>query len=122
LVYDDEIEYSYKYENRERLNELKERRQDCDEIMIVKNGCITDTSFSNLVFYDGKKYLTPAQPLLNGTKRKLLLQQGWISEATIKPEDLNNFQHCGLINAMLNKDDYQIITPKSPKGDFKSSG
>jgi 4-amino-4-deoxychorismate lyase len=108
LVYDDEIEYSYKYENRDRLNVLKESRQDCDEIIIVKNGCITDTSFSNLVFYDGKKYLTPAQPLLNGTKRKLLLQQNWISEATIKPEDLNNFHHCGLINAMLHKDDYEV--------------
>ncbi len=108
IVHDNEIDYSYKFADREPLVKLKNRRDDCDEIIIVKNGMVSDTSFSNLIFFDGVEYLTPANPLLNGTKRTQLLQEGLIREECITVEDLHTFRHAGMINAMLEMDDYCI--------------
>jgi 4-amino-4-deoxychorismate lyase len=106
------IEYNYKYENRECLNELLELKQNCDDILIVKNKKITDTSFSNIVFFDGKKWLTPSEPLLKGTKREKLLSDGKIVQDEIKISDLKYFQKAALINSMLDLDD-NILKIKS---------
>jgi 4-amino-4-deoxychorismate lyase len=72
-----------------------------DEILIIKNGFVTDTSFSNIVFFDGIKWITPSTYLLNGTQRQQLLQQGAIIEEEIRPSDLKHFRFAKLINAML---------------------
>ncbi len=104
----DSIEYNYKYENRECLNELLELKQNCDDILIVKNKKITDTSFSNIVFFDGKKWITPSTPLLKGTKREKLLSDGKIVQNEIKLNDLKYFQKAALINSMLDLEDNVI--------------
>jgi len=54
-VEDNEIEYDYKFEDRSWLNRLFERRGECDDIIIVKNGLVTDSSYSNLAFSDGRR-------------------------------------------------------------------
>lgn len=59
VVEDDSIDYTYKSTDRSALNALVAQKGDCDEIIIVKNGLITDTSFTNLALFDGKKWLTP---------------------------------------------------------------
>jgi 4-amino-4-deoxychorismate lyase len=101
LVVNNEIDYSYKYADRVNLNKLLEQKGECDEIIIVKNGLITDTSYTNLVFYDGAKWLTPNSPLLKGTKREKLLKEGLIEEVEIKANDLTKYSKVALINAML---------------------
>ena len=100
LVYDDEISYQFKFTDRSRLEELK-KNANADDVIIVKKGLITDTSFSNIIFLDGKKWVTPSTPLLKGTKRQELLEKEIISEQLIKPSDLKNFKKAKLINAML---------------------
>ncbi len=105
LVYCDDIEYSYKYFDRNHINELLELKGDADGIIIVKNGLITDTSFANLLFYNGEHWLTPTFPLLKGTQRAKLLEQEKIRVADIRPEDLHNFTKIRLINAMLRFED-----------------
>jgi 4-amino-4-deoxychorismate lyase len=97
----DAIEYSLKYTNRCTFNYLLAEKGDCDEVIIVKNGKVTDCTFANLVFFDGLRYLTPDTPLLKGTKRKQLLNEGLIEETTIFKEDLLKFEGICLINAML---------------------
>jgi 4-amino-4-deoxychorismate lyase len=106
LVISDTIEYSFKYENRKALVELRQKftADNGSDILIVKNGQITDTSFSNIVFYDGKKWVTPSFPLLNGTKRAFYLSRRLISECPITPADLHKYQKARLINAMLDLD------------------
>ena len=52
IVEDSTIDYSYKYLNRDHINKLFARREECDDILIVKNTLITDTSYSNLVLKD----------------------------------------------------------------------
>ena len=59
VVCDDDIEYNYKSTDRSRLNALVEKKGCCDEIVIIKNGLVTDTSFTNIAIYDGTSWLTP---------------------------------------------------------------
>ena len=62
------IDYTFKYADRDKLIQLQQSKGTCDEILIYQNGRITDTSYSNVVFYDGNQYITPSTYLLNGTK------------------------------------------------------
>ena len=103
-VYCDDIDYRHKYEDRHVLNELFDRRGDCDDILIIKNGLVTDTSYANIIFYDGRQWLTPAQPLLQGTQREYLLDQGAIIEAMIRAQNIPSFRQFQLINALLGAD------------------
>ena len=77
-----------KYADRSALARLLQRRDDCDEILIVRDGAITDTSYSNVAFFDGRKYVTPDTFLLNGTRRQYLLGTGVLTERRITPSDL----------------------------------
>ncbi len=109
LVECNDIDYRYKYAERTKLDELLKSKGDCDEILIVKNGLITDTSFSNIIFFDGYKWITPSYPLLKGTKRQQLLDDDKIIEASVTPADLSKFQYAKLINAMVDIEDGGII-------------
>lgn len=108
IVIDDTIDYSYKYADRDSLNKLLKQKDGCDEILIIKNKLVTDTSFSNIVFYDGNKWVTPDKPLLKGTKREQLINEGVIEEAHISIGDIKNFEKVCLINAMLELGDVTI--------------
>lgn len=108
LVECDNIVYSYKYVDRKIFSELMDS-VNTDDILIIKNGKITDTSFSNIVFFDGTKWVTPAQPLLRGTRREKLLQNNIISEEIISVRDLQRFQKATLINAMMDLDEGPMI-------------
>ena len=105
IVHDDTISYSLKYANRDCLDALLQHKQECDDILIIKNGLVTDTSFSNIVFFDGQHWITPAQPLLKGTCRANLLIHKRIIEEDIRLDDLQKFQYFKLINAMKDFDD-----------------
>jgi len=100
LIDDNQIDYSLKFSDRTRLNHLFSLRQGADDILIVKHGKITDTSFANIIFWDGKAWFTPSTPLLAGTCRARMLDQGLISEADISPADLSQFTAFKLINAL----------------------
>lgn len=108
IVYDDNIEYDFKYENRASLDSLFNQRQGCSDVLIVKDGFITDTSYSNIVLFDGEEYFTPSTFLLNGTMRQRLLDDKRIKEREIKPEDLKNYKQIFLINALNSIDDNHL--------------
>lgn len=100
IVFDDSIDYSLKYTDRECINKLLLLKEDCDDILIIKNGRVTDTSTANIVFYDGNKWITPAKPLLKGTTRERLLHEGKIITKEIMIDNISSFSHFKLINAM----------------------
>ncbi len=110
LVESDDINYSFKYEDRNALNRLFARRGSADDILIVKNGLITDTSFCNVLFFNGKQWLTPEQPLLKGTRRATLLEKEQIETAVIGADDLHYFTKVRLINAMIRFEDQLDIS------------
>ncbi len=91
----------YKLEDRRAYNIAYEKRSDCDDVLMVKNGFITDTSYSNVALFDGKNWHTPRTPLLYGTNRAELLEKGIIVEKDIKVSDLKNYQRIAIFNAMI---------------------
>lgn len=101
MVHAESIEYGYKYADRSELEELFRLRNGCDDILIVKNNCITDSFYANVVFWNGINWETPDTPLLPGTKRASLLKRGLITESRITAGDLGGYQKLKLINAML---------------------
>ena len=100
MVYDDTLIYDYKLEDRRDIQKHL-CKTDNGEILIVKNGFITDTSYSNVVFSDFTNLFTPATPLLKGTKRAKLLEIGRIREEEIRLIDLQKFKCVYLINALI---------------------
>ncbi len=100
-----DVDYHLKYADRRHLEQLRQERGECDDVLIVCNNRITDTSYSNVVLYDGTDYFTPRTYLLNGTQRRYLLQRGIIKETDIRPQDLSSFKCLYLINAMLGLED-----------------
>ena len=107
LVTANDLDYSFKYADREELNKLKTitTSDPNSDILIIQNGLITDTSFSNIVFFNGRDWLTPTTPLLKGTKREYYLHKHLIKESQITVDDLNKFSKVRLINAMLDLED-----------------
>jgi 4-amino-4-deoxychorismate lyase len=112
LILNDAIQYEHKYLERSYFDKLLQSAN-ADDILIVQHGLITDSSFANVVFYDGKNWVTPAQPLLFGTKRQILLERGVIQEREIACTELNRFTHAALINAMLDIGDIPFISTEN---------
>ncbi|MCF6214316.1 MAG: aminotransferase class IV [Flavobacteriaceae bacterium] len=107
------IEYSFKYENRKALNRLK-KSVSASDILIIKNGEITDLSHANIVFFTPKnEAFTPLNPLLKGTMRAYLLDQNLIKERIIETTDLHLFNRVKPINAMLDFDKTPFISVKN---------
>lgn len=100
LVYSDKIAYASKYADRSELEKLYAERGSCDDILIVKEGCLSDSFYANAAFWDGTGWFTPDTPLLEGTMRASLLDQGMLREARIRKEDLGRYSKVRLINAM----------------------
>lgn len=109
VVTSDTIDYTYKSTDREALNRLFSLRETADEVLIVRNGLLTDTSIANIALYDGRNWLTPATPLLRGTRRAALLDEHTLTEREISLEQLFDYSHIALFNAMI--DFEKIILP-----------
>lgn len=99
LVENNEIDYSFKYFNRTHLDTMKKQSL-AQEIIIVKKGFITDTTFSNLIFLKDGIWHTPKTFLLNGVQRLNLIHLRIIQEIEINLENLKKFSHFQIINAM----------------------
>jgi len=93
-----QLEYDYKYSDRSEFQHLL---ASYDEIIIEKNGLLTDTTIANIAFLDGEQWLTPKTPLLEGTTRARLLDEGFLKLENIKKENIKNYTHFALMNAMI---------------------
>ncbi|MBS1488960.1 MAG: aminotransferase class IV [Bacteroidetes bacterium] len=108
IVYDDIIDYAHKFEDRSQLSQLLLQKGEADEIIIVKNGLVTDASFANLLFKRKDQWVTPHSYLLNGTQRQFLLNQKIIEEETIRIKDFHRYEKVKLINALLERSGPEI--------------
>lgn len=105
LVENNHIDYSFKYLNRQDLDNMKLPFDPNEEIVIVKDGLLTDTTFTNIALYNGLYWETPATPLLEGTQRANLLDQNTIKPSDINIQDLYKYSHIRLFNAMVDWDE-----------------
>lgn len=97
----DGLDYSFKYAERSAIQVLYEQRGTADDILMIQNGRLTDTSYANVALWDGAHWFTPAAPLLLGTRRAQLLDQNRIRLADIRLADLPRFRKIALFNAMM---------------------
>ena len=99
LVNADDFDYSHKFADRSHFDLLSKSTQ-TDDILIVKNGFLTDTTYANIVFKDKTgHWFTPSTPLLAGTKRAKLLAENKIEAVDLRPKDVAKFVEARLINA-----------------------
>jgi 4-amino-4-deoxychorismate lyase len=108
IIEHDRISYEFKYADRKTINRLFDLRKNCDDILIVKRGFVTDSSYSNIVFKKDNHWYTPWSALLKGTMRSYLLERNLIREEEIRVEDLETFQYFKLVNAMMGFDAPEI--------------
>lgn len=104
------FDYSLKYTDRSVINNLFSQRGCCDDVLIIKDGMVTDTSVCNIVFFDGQKWITPSTPLLCGTARARLLADGTIEERPVAESDIHKFEAFRLINALRHFDTVATTT------------
>ncbi|NNE25413.1 MAG: hypothetical protein HKN09_01100 [Saprospiraceae bacterium] len=109
-VYDDTVEYDFKFADRRQLEQLSAQHDDADDILIIKNGCVTDSSYANVAFYDGREWATPATPLLEGTRRAELLDNKKIVKKDITVREIVEYQKVSLFNAMINLEEITFST------------
>ena len=107
LVENNSYDYSFKFEDRKEFERMKTKAK-TEEIIVVKNNHITDTSYSNILFLKGKEWFTPSTYLLNGVMRQHLLHEKKIKETEITLQNIKEFSHFQLINAMNDFDDMFI--------------
>lgn len=109
------IDYTYKYDDRNLLNQLLSQKGDCDEIIIIKNGLVTDCSIGNLLFLKDNHWYTPDTPLLQGTQRAYLLDVGKIHLTTIHKNDICQYKKVMMINALNAFDENRVVLIKNIK-------
>lgn len=107
LVENNSYDYSFKFEDRKEFERMKSKAK-TEEIIVVKNNHITDTSYTNILFLKGKEWFTPSTYLLNGVMRQHLLHEKKIKETEITLQNIKEFSHFQLINAMNDFDDMFI--------------
>ncbi len=111
LLESNDIEYNYKSVDRSEINLLKAQAKPTEEIVIVKQNRLTDTSYTNIALFDGSQWVTPSTPLLKGTRRAQLLDAGRLIECEVLATDLKSFQSISLINAMMDLE--ELVLPIS---------
>lgn len=112
IIFDNEIEYSKKYLNRTKLDELYEKRDDCDEVIIIKNGIVTDTTIANIAIFYENLWITSKNCLLGGTTRARLLEEKKLFEKDITLDMLKNASKVALMNAMIGFDEIKSFKIK----------
>ena len=110
------LEYRSKYAKRDAFERLLAHHLQSDEVLIEKNGFLTDTTIANIAFFDGVQWLTPKEPLLKGTMRQKLIDSGFLKLQNIIKDDLKNYQQVALMNAMIGFSIQKEITIQDFKG------
>ena len=106
LIYDDSISYKYKSYNRKEIDDLVSQKENADEIIIVKNNLITDTSIANIAIYLDDIWITPKIPLLEGTTKNRYIDNNILTQKDITVDMLLKANKIALLNAMV---DFKIL-------------
>ena len=118
LVNADHVRYRHKFADRRAIEGCFNQRGECDDVLMVQRGHVTDCSYANVALYDGTHWYTPAWPLLPGTRRAALIELGVLRPSLIRVRDLGNFQKIRLINGMMEWEEGPevagVIAPSTP--------
>lgn len=113
LVTDNAIDYAFKFADRTPLSLLSKYKGQSDDILIIKNGLITDTSYANAVYLNNNTWYSQKKPLLLGTRLQYYLNEKRVTPTLLTPDDLSYFSEVRIINAMISIEDSPIIPIES---------
>lgn len=103
-----DLSYSQKLADRAALNALQATVGPRAVVIFARDRLLTDCLYANLLFDDGRRWLTPRRPLLSGVMRGELLDRGCVEEADIAAAELHRFERVALINAMIDPGDVTV--------------
>ena len=95
-----DISYPYKSTDRSVIENLFAQKKNCDDILILHDGLLTDTSIANIALFNGLHWYTPDTPLLEGTFRASLLAEKKIKTKALDLKSLQNCTKFAIMNAM----------------------
>ncbi|MDH2997607.1 branched-chain amino acid aminotransferase [Pasteurellaceae bacterium LFhippo2] len=97
-VYTQDLDYRFKYSDREMLDRLKSDQ--ADEVIIINNGLVGDCTIGNLLFSKQGKWYSSQDYLLKGTQLSQLLAQKRVELVEISADDLFQYDKIMMINAL----------------------
>ena len=109
IINDNHIEYSFKYSDRKDLTLLAENKGQHSDILIVKNGLITDTSYANIIFKHNNNWYSQSKPLLLGTRLQSYFKDKRVIPARLTIKAISHFSEARIINAMISIEDSPVI-------------
>ncbi len=112
------LDYTFKSADRSALEALFGKRGGKDDILITRNGYLTDTYYANIALWDGRAWYTPDKPLLAGTRRASLLASGQIIAAPLHIKDLQAFTQVALFNAMMGLGEGPVVATTAIEHSF----
>lgn len=112
VVIDNQISYRIKFLDRKKLNELHDKRNNAEDVLILKKGLVTDASYANIILKKDNLIATPKEPLLKGTCRSRIIKEFAIEQKDIKLHQIHHFTHFQLINAMNDYDENRWVSTK----------
>jgi 4-amino-4-deoxychorismate lyase len=108
-IVESDIKYYFKWADRQAIDQLYQQKGAADDILIVKDDQITDTSYTNIIFRGEYGLFTPKNSLTCGTKRHKLLDEGKIFPLEITLKMLQNYSHFCLVNAFMELDEARFL-------------
>ena len=100
-LFETDLNYPHKYLDRQTLDQALAQYPDCDEILFVRQGLLTDTTIANIALRQAGTWYTPTTPLLPGTARARLLDEGRITLRDIPASEIAQYDGLALMNAMI---------------------
>lgn len=100
FIEDNTMSYSHKLLDRSCIEKHTKTLSYDTEVVFIKKDRITDASYSNIALYNGTEWHTPTYPLLKGTMRNRLLEEGKIKRQDIMYNDIKAYSHISFINAL----------------------
>lgn len=106
------FDYTYKNIDRSYFDQII-RQSGKDDLILIKDNFVTDTTYTNLIFFNGTEWHTPSTYLLPGIMRQHLLNKEKVKEKVIKITDLKNYISFKRINAMISFEEAEIFDIKT---------
>jgi 4-amino-4-deoxychorismate lyase len=100
FIIDKNVQYNYKLEDRSFLNGTEQFMTRFEDLLLVQNNLLTDSTYCNLALEKNGIWYTPKNPLLKGTERQRQLDNGKLNIEDIYIDEIQYFNHLKLFNAM----------------------
>ncbi|NWF66074.1 MAG: aminotransferase class IV [Campylobacterales bacterium] len=101
IVHDNSLVYDFKYSDRKKLEQILLERENCDDVIIVKNSLLTDTTIANIALFINGVWITPKKPLFKGIIRTKLLKSGFLKRRDLRVCDFKKCKKFAIMNSLV---------------------